>query len=119
MGYSAFKLNGVPIKNPSGFKIERYKVTNLARLSSGKMSGDLIARKRKFFFTYEAITGADLDVILDVIWETNAIFYTLSYKENSINKTATVYPGSIPSDLHNAKGKLWVWKNVNFDLIEQ
>ena len=115
---SEFRLNGTLFKRPSSFKIERYNVTDLQRLASGDMAGDLIAKKRKFYFTYEAITSTDLDVILNLIWETESIFYELSYVENNVTKTATVYVGSIPSDLFRT-GSKWVWKNVNFNLIEK
>ena len=114
-----FTLNGRGIKNPSSFKIERYNVTNLERLADATMVGDLIAKKRKFYFTYDAIKGGDLDNILEVIWETNELFFKLGYMENGVKKTATVYSGSIPTELHSAKSTDWVWKNVTFDLIER
>jgi len=115
-----FQLSGVAIKNPSDFKIERYNVTNMERLADAKMVGDLIAKKRKFYFTYEAISGYDLDKILDLIWETNKLFYELTYIENGTTKTATVYVGSIPTELHRAgRTTNWVWRNVTFNLIEQ
>ena len=114
-----FTLNGRGIKNPSSFKIERYNVTNLERLADATMVGDLIAKKRKFYFTYDAIKGSDLDNILEAIWETNRLFFTLGYMENGVRKTATVYSGAIPSELHSAKSKDWVWKNVTFNLIER
>lgn len=115
-----FTVNGVAIKNPSSFKIERYNVTNMERLADASMAGDLIAKKRKFYFTYEAISGEDLDTILEAIWETDALFFTLEYLENGVAKTAQVYVGSIPSDLHHAgRTTNWVWKGVNFNLIEQ
>lgn len=114
-----FSINGRGIKNPSTFKIERYNVTNLERRADATMVGDLIAKKRKFYFTYDAIKAKELDNILNIIWETNALFYTLQYKENGVTKTATVYSGSIPTELHSAKSGEWVWKNVTFNLIEQ
>ena len=114
-----FTLNGRGIKNPSSFKIERYNVTNLERLADATMVGDLIAKKRKFYFTYAAIKGGDLDNILEAIWETNELFFKLGYMENGVKKTATVYSGSIPTELHSAKSTDWVWKNVTFDLIER
>jgi hypothetical protein len=115
-----FELNGVLIKNPSTFKIERYRITTLNRLANGKMVGDFIARKHKFFFTYAAITSRELNNILDLIWETDSIFYTLKYVENGVSKTAQVYAGAIPTELHRAEPSAnWVWKNVNFNLIEQ
>ena len=120
MANSHFTVNGRAIKNPSSFKIERYNVTNLTRIANADMVGDLIAKKRKFYFTYEAITAQDLDNILEAIWNTNSIFYTLKYEENGKSKTATVYSGSIPTELHHAdKGSSWVWKNVTFNLIEK
>lgn len=115
-----FQINGVDIKNPSEFKIERYNVTNMERLADAKMVGDLIAKKRKFYFTYEAISGFDLDKILELVWETNELFFPLAYLENGVSKTATVYVGSIPTELHRAgRTTNWVWRNVTFNLIEQ
>ena len=109
-----FSINGVGIKNPSSFKIERYNVTNMERLANAEMVGDLIAKKRKFYFTYDAIKAKELDHILDIIWETDELFYTLSYLENGKQKSAIVYVGSIPSELHSAKSAEWIWKNVTF-----
>lgn len=120
MASSHFTVNGRAIKNPSSFKIERYNVTNLTRIANADMVGDLIAKKLKFYFTYEAITAQELDNILEAIWETNSIFYPLTYLENGRQKTAIVYSGSIPTELHHAgKGSNWVWKNVTFNLIEK
>lgn len=114
------RINSTSIKKPTGWKIERYKVSNLERNAAGLMCGDLIARKRKFYFTYEALSARDLDNILDVLWETDDMFFTLTYEENNVRKEATVYPGAIPSDLHHAgPDEEWVWKNVTFDLIER
>lgn len=118
MATSSHKINSVDIKRPSSWKIERYNVTNMTRLANGDMTGDLIAQKRKFYFTYEAITSQELNIILDELWETTELFHTYSYVENNETKTATVYVGSIPSDLYRTGGA-WVWKNVNFDLIEK
>ena len=118
MAKSSFQINGKDIKRPSGFKIERYNVTNLHRLANATMCGDLIAKKRKFYFTYEAITAEELNNILDIIWETDNLFFTLTYVENNTTKKARVYSGSIPSELYRT-GSNWVWKGVTFDLIEK
>lgn len=116
---SDYKLNGVAIKCPSSFKIERYNITKSNRLASGKMSMELIAKKRKFYFAYDAIDATELNVILDIIWETNAVFYTFTYVENNVTKSAVVYTGSIPNELYRTDDGDWVWKNLTFDLIEQ
>lgn len=120
MGYNHFHLNGVGIKNPTSFKIERYNVTTMERLASALMVGDLIEKKRKFYFQYEVIAAKDLNTILDTIWETTELFFPLQYEENGIVKTVTVYVGSIPTELHYADSNgNWKWKNVTFNLIEQ
>ena len=115
-----FTVNNIAIKNPSSFRIERYNVTNMERLADATMVGDLIAKKRKFYFTYDAISGDDLDTILEAIWDSTTLFFPLEYLENGVSKTATVYVGSIPTDLHRAGITTnWVWKNVTFNLIEK
>lgn len=113
-----FKIEQTVIKNPSTFKVERYNVTDMQRLANGDMSGDLIAQKKKFYFTYEAMTGDELDTIINAIYDSKQIFFKLTYPYNGATKTSTVYVGSIPSELHKA-GKNWVWKNVQFNLIEK
>lgn len=115
-----FRINGVDIKDPSTFKKERYNVTNLARLSDATMAGDLIAQKRKFYFTYDAITAADWQNILNAIWEHEQIFLSFEYMENGVWKQATVYVGNIPADLCLGNNHShWVWKDVSFNLIEK
>ena len=115
---SGYKINGVSIKRPSEFSIERYNVTNLARLADGTMTGDLIAKKRKFSFTYSQIDSRDLNVILETIWDVPELFFTLTYIESNVEKTAIVYSGAIPTKLYRTGGA-WVWTDVSFDLIEQ
>lgn len=116
---SAFVINGVAIKNPSTFKIERYNVTTMERIANGDMVGDLLAKKLKFYFTYDAITASELDTILDAIWSHNSLFFDLVYTYNGKQNTCKVYVGSIPSELHSAKSAEWVWKNVTFNLIQK
>lgn len=115
----AFVVNGVTIKNPSTFKVERYNVTTMERLSNADMVGDLIAQKKKFYFTYDAITAEDFDAILAAIWDTPILFFPLVYEDRGVQQRATVYVGSIPSELHYMSQKNTVWKNVTFNLIER
>ena len=115
----AFVINGVRIKNPSTFKIERYNVTTMERLSNASMVGDLVAKKLKFYFTYEAITAEEFEVILSAIYDTDALFFTLEYPDRNQVKRATVYVGSIPAELHYMTNRNAVWKNLTFNLIER
>ena len=116
-----FMINNVRIKNPSTFKIERYNVTTMTRLSNASMTGDLVAKKHKFYFTYDALTAQELDNILEAIWDSDKLFFTLQYPYQDTYKVANVYVGSIPADLHHAsvRGENWIWKNVTFNLIEK
>lgn len=113
-------IAGVTIKNPDTFKIERYNVTTMRRLANADMVGELIAKKIKLYYTYEAISGYDLDRILDAIWNTNSIFFPVTYMENGRTYTITAYAGAIPAELHRAgKTTNWVWKNVSFNVIQR
>ena len=114
-----FTVNGRVIKNPSTFKLERYNVSNMERLANAEMVGDLIAKKLKFYYTYDAITASDLDNILEAIWDHDKLFFPITYNYQGQSRSATVYVGSIPAELHSAKSKEWVWRNVTFNLIEK
>ena len=116
----SFVVNGVTIKSPSGFKVERYNVSTMDRLANAQMVGDLVAKKLKFYFTYDFITSQHLDAILSAIWDAPGLFFTLLYQYQGQTKSATVYVGSIPSELYRAQDNgQWVWQNVSFNLIER
>ena len=110
-------INGTTIKRPTFFDIERYNLTKSGRVASGDMTMDLIAKKRKFLFRYDVISGKDLNTILNLIDGTD-MFFTLSYIENDVTKTASCYAGHIPTRLFRTDG-VWYWTRVNFDLIER
>ena len=115
----AFVINGITIKNPSTFKVERYNVTTMERLSNADMVGDLVAKKKKFYFTYDAISAEDFDAILSAIWDSPQLFFPLQYVDRGKTERAIVYVGSIPSELHYMSNRNTVWKNVTFNLIER
>lgn len=115
----AIIINGITIKNPSTFKIERYNVTNMERLSNADMVGDLVAKKQKFYFTYEAITAEEFETILDAIYNGDKLFFPLQYPDRGQIKSATVYVGAIPAELHYMSNRNAVWKNLTFNLIER
>lgn len=80
---------------------------------------ELIAKKRKFICKWATLTSAQLNKILDVIWEGNDMFFDFSYIESNETKSATVYVGPIDTDLHHTDVVDWVWKDVQIDFIEQ
>lgn len=113
------RINGITIKNPSTFKIERYNVTTMERLSNATMVGDLVAKKLKFYFTYDALTAQEFDTILQAIWDSPGLFFPFQYSDRGISKITMAYVGSIPSELHYMSDKNTVWKNISFNLIER
>lgn len=111
-------LGGRSIRQPHDLDISRFNITKSGRTANGKMTMDLIAKKRKFKFQYTVLSGKDYQNILDVI-DTNNMFFTLVYLENGIQKSAVVYVGEISAKKFRTGTNGWYWKNVNFDLIEQ
>lgn len=112
------------MKNPTDFKVERYKVSTLTRIANADMVGDMVARKYKFYFTYAAISAAELNKLLEAIWDIDGMFFYLWVPEgnNLASKTPyRVYAGAVPASLHygNRNPATWVWKDVSFSLIQQ
>lgn len=110
------KLNGITIKNPTEFKIERYNITKAGRVASGKMTLELVAKKRKFLFNYAVISGTELNTILDIL--DSDLFYTLEYPDRNGIASATVYAGAVNQELFRTDMD-WQWRDVEFALIEQ
>lgn len=118
-----FWINGVPIKTPSTFDMSYYTLTQSLRTADGNMQMEFVANKRKFNFKYTAITSDALNIIIDELWTkletTRQCFHTFEYIDDGVKKSAIVYAGSIPKNLHRADGKIWTWKDVSFGLIEK
>lgn len=110
-------INGTVIKTPNGFTIKRYNLTKSGRVSSGKMTMEIIAQKREFNLEYAVMNGTELDNILNLIFNPAVPFFTLGYTENGVAKTAKCYSGAIPSNL--LRSDIWIWTDVKFSLIEQ
>jgi len=110
-------LSGSTIKQPKSFTIEQYYLSKAGRTADGTMHIDKIADKRKFLFEYDALRGDDLTTILAVLQGSN-VFFTLTYRDNGVAKSATVYVGAITKQQFRTDG-YWVWTDVSFDLIEQ
>ena len=113
----AITLAGSAIKQPKDFRIGSFTLTKAGRTADGLMKIDRIAGKKKFYFEYEALRGDDLDTIKDII-EGTTMFFTLTYYDNDVAKSATVYAGALEKTQFRTDGK-WVWKEISFDLIQQ
>ncbi|MNH22435.1 hypothetical protein D3C79_822930 [compost metagenome] len=117
-------VGGVAIKQPQqgGFKVSRYNITKSGRVANGDMTMELIAKKMKFFFTYEVISGKDLSLILSVI-DSSTMFFDITYEHNGMVDSRTVYVGEIGEDYYRVSDPTtpsgWYFKNFTFNLIER
>lgn len=114
-------IGGTPIKTPSTFKIARYNLTKCGRVASGDMTMELVAKKRKLFFTYNAISSKDLKTILDLIDTATMFFSVTFYDETETSTSMTCYVGEIQNELHRRPlvSDDSIWKGVEFNFIEQ
>lgn len=112
-----YLINGIKIKTPHTFQIERFKLSKSGRLASGLMVMDIISKKKKFMLHYDVISGPDLTVILNLL-DSDVAFYNFQFVEIGAPVTYIVYPGAIKYDRFRNDGRTY-WKNVNFDLIQQ
>ena len=112
------KLSGVTIKTPSDFSFDYYNLTKAGRTADGTMHMDLIAKKRKFFFKYSVLSASELETITNII-DGTTMFFTLTYYDNNVLQTATVYTGAIHKTAFRSDTGAWYFRDVGFDLIEQ
>jgi hypothetical protein len=118
MGMS-IRVNGTLIKQPQKPGLSHYNLTKSGRVASGKMTMDLVAKKKKIFCSYEVLSGAQLDQILALV-DGPDMFFTVGYIENGVAKSFTGYVGEIKRTLHRGGGLGgWYWTDVGFDFIEQ
>lgn len=117
MSVQIIKINGTAIKTPHELTVERYNLTKSGRVASGKMTMDLVAKKRKLNLSYEVISGEDFQQILDLI-DTEEMFFTVEWLDHKGWQKATCYVGAIPNTYFR-RNQGWYYKNVKFALIEQ
>lgn len=114
------RINGTLVKTPNACSIQKFRITKSARSSDGAMKMDNIAKKCKLSIGYDAIAGADLKQLEDIIYG-DAMFFTVEYNDdNGTAQTKTMYCGDISYDRFRtgAVGG-WYWKNFKVELIEQ
>lgn len=106
------------LKTPDYYTIERYNLTKSGRLANGKMTMDLVAKKRKLIIKWSILERSQLKKILDLI-DGDDMFFTVEYLNNGEVETRTMYTGSIPTELGRMSHSNIYWKNVEISLIEQ
>ena len=113
-------LAGTTIKalDPGNFGIEKYKLTEAGRTSDGTMHIDLIAKKKKYTFKYDVLSGNDLKTIADIV-DGDTMFFEITYiDDNGTQGSATVYSGALKyNSFRSDQG--YYWRDVTFDLIQK
>lgn len=112
-----YKVNGLEIKSPSTFSIEKYNLTKAGRLTNGIMMLDLVGKKRKFVIQYNVLREQEYTEIINIIFGVS-MFFTFEYNENSVDKSAICYVGAIKQQQFRTEST-WYWKDVAFDFIEK
>ena len=118
-------IDGVKIKPPlqADFKLSTYLVTDMIRNARGNMNGQILSVKHKLFFQYPSIIGRDLKIIYDIL-QTTPLFHRVWFTLDGISHQYYMYVGEMPQTLvrtgaGSGSASTWVWKDVNFNLIER
>lgn len=109
-------INATAIPAPQTFEIETFDIVRQSRTASGKMVVDAIAKKKKFKFNYTALTGVELNAILDLLHAD--YFLTLGYPTETGTETVTVSRGDVPRKLLINDGDK-LYQDISFELVEQ
>ena len=110
-------INGIKIKTPTECTLTRYNLTKSGRVASGKMTMELVAKKRRLDISYDVISADDLQTILNLIYGTD-MFFNVKYDLPEGAGEMICYAGAIPSKYFR-RSKGWYWRDVQFALIEQ
>ena len=118
-------IDGVRIKPPlqADFKLSTYLVTDMIRNAKGNMNGQILSVKHKLFFQYPSIIGRDLKVIYDIL-QNVPLFHRVWFTLNGNSYQYYMYVGEMPQTLvrtgaGSGSASTWVWKDVDFNLIER
>lgn len=118
-------IDGVAIKPPlqADFKESTYLVTDMIRNAAGNMNGQILGVKHKLFFQYPSISGHELKIIYDIL-QAAPLFHRVWYTLDGVSATRYMYVGEMPRTLvrtgrGSGSASTWVWKDVNFNLIER
>ena len=118
-------IDGVRIKPPlqADFQESTYLVTDMIRNARGTMNGQILSVKHKLFFKYPTISGYELKIIYDILQDV-PLFHRVWYTLDGNEYTRYMYVGEMPRTLlrtgaGTGSNSTWIWKDVNFNLIER
>lgn len=117
-------INGVTVKEPKlgGVSITDEPIwsSNTGRSSTGKMIGDIVARKATIEIAWPPLTFAEMASIRNAIIA-GGEFFSITYPDPSIsaNVTKTVYCANIPRLLYSLSRNYPRYQDVTIQFIER
>jgi hypothetical protein len=112
------KIAGTTVATPTEIDIGHFDLTKAARTTSGKMTMDMIASKRRVDCTWKMIKDSELQEIISTI-TANKPFFTLQYPDAGGTGSMRCYAGDINTSLwHTVRGVRY-WEEVTIPFIEQ
>ena len=103
------------IYTPTDFRISMNEIVREQRTASGKLVKDVIATKRVFSLTYNALKPEQVNVLLTE--KNRNQFLEFEYPDGGEQKKAIVWFGEI--DRTRLLKGIEIWKNFSFILEEQ
>lgn len=91
---------------------EKIWSSNAGRVSTGKMTGDLIAIKKKLVVKYPPLTDDEKQALETAVSDA---YFTVKYK----NMTYTMYAGSPTATLYSMASGLPRYVGTSIELVEQ
>lgn len=113
------KAKGVVLPSPTELSTgdEILWSSNTGRSTdSGKMLGDIIARKETLSIKWEYLTRAEQQVIVQNMADT---FFDFTMSFDGVDETITCYRAPIQSELLGYVGGICYYKTVTCELVEQ
>lgn len=92
--------------------------SNTGRSSTGKMIGDVVARKATIEVTWNALTYAQTKEIADAIKAGGNFFY-IKYPDLGQYKVKEVYAGNVPRELYSLHEGIKYYTGVQVTFIER
>ena len=113
-----YSIGGVAMPSPQNFAVSLMDLSKANRNANGDMILERIATKRKIAISYEYLTGAQLQTILNAI---TPVFFSVTYTDPLTNasRTGTFYSGDRNTDMLDFTGSQPRYKNCSFDLVEK
>jgi hypothetical protein len=111
----------LPLNNLTQVKIgdELIWSSNTGRsASSGKMLGDIVAKKKTISLGFSWIKKTDFETIRDAL-ETSAFNTVLLKLDGSTILNAKCYRSNIEREIGGNQGGVWYYSSASFDLIQQ